>query len=358
MADSRTTPPPDPRGRQPATGGAFHAGSGAGETPAGRAEAGPGMMRPPTASPGGGVTPSESAVDAGMVRRFPGHLAIVIDGNGRWARLQGVDRAEGHIAGAEAVRRVVKACAMIGEIRQLTLFAFSPDVFDRPTGELQVILRVLRKFAVRERQFFQRYNIAFVPIGKLDALPRDLLRELERTADETAGNTGMVLTPAINYCAREEMAEALRQIGQSVLSGELDPEDICGECLEQRLYLPKMPPVDLLLPHRRTTAHRQFSAVASSRSRDSAAADAVAGVQGARPLQRLRPVFCAPANRSLTSRENPAIGVLVGARRVAGYGPGGTAGRCATRARWYTDAVGILAARTRDYTRRPWAGRR
>jgi undecaprenyl diphosphate synthase len=181
-----------------------------------------------------------------MTAEVPRHVAIIMDGNGRWARARGLPRIRGHAAGVESVRTITRACAR-KKLQQLTLYAFSEENWKRPRREVALLMRLLRRFLVRERGEIMDNGIRLTAIGRLDRLPADVRRELEKTRAMSADNDGMVLNLALSYGGRQEIVDAVRAIAQRVARGELAPEDITEEVVTAHLYQPDMPPPDLLV---------------------------------------------------------------------------------------------------------------
>jgi len=186
---------------------------------------------------------------------LPGHVAIIMDGNGRWARARGLPRSRGHAAGVESVRAVTRLCARKG-LRQLTLYAFSEENWKRPAREVELLMRLLRRFLIRERGEIMENDIRLTAIGRLHRLPADVRKELEKSREMSAGNAGMVLNLALSYGGRQEIVDAVTAIAERVRNGELAPEDITEEVITAHLYQPEMPPPDLLI---RTAGEMRFS---------------------------------------------------------------------------------------------------
>jgi undecaprenyl diphosphate synthase len=189
------------------------------------------------------------------LRKLPDHVAIIMDGNGRWALRQGFLRTDGHREGSEAVRRAVRACRRLG-IRALTLYAFSEQNWDRPRGEVGALMELLKEFLITEREELIARGIRLRAIGRRARLPDDVADILERMEAETSGLSDMTLTLALSYGGREEIADAAREIATRAAEGELDPERI-----DERLFsavLPSMEvgPVDLLI---RTSGEQRIS---------------------------------------------------------------------------------------------------
>ncbi len=169
-----------------------------------------------------------------------------MDGNGRWAEARGLARTRGHAEGVESVRAITREAARLG-IRQLTLYAFSEENWKRPRHEVRVLMRLLRRFLVGERGEIMDNNIRLTGIGRLDRLPADVMRALDETRVMSAKNTGMVLCLALSYGGRQEIVDATARISERVRDGELDPADITEDVVDQHLYQPGMPPVDLMI---------------------------------------------------------------------------------------------------------------
>ncbi len=180
------------------------------------------------------------------VDRLPKHVAIIMDGNGRWAKRRGLPRIRGHEAGAKSVRAVTEEAARLG-IRQLTLYAFSLQNWGRPRSEVSALMRMLRRYLVRERQEMMENSIRLVAIGRREGLPRSVRRELEATERMTAGNKGLTVCLALNYGGREEIADAARSIAADAAGGKLAPESVDEALVASRLYTAGMPDPDLLI---------------------------------------------------------------------------------------------------------------
>jgi undecaprenyl diphosphate synthase len=178
--------------------------------------------------------------------RIPGHIAIIMDGNGRWARKQGLRRVFGHQNGAESVREITRECARLG-VQRLTLYAFSADNWKRPEREVSFLMRLLRRYLVEERGEIMDNNIRFTAIGRLQSLPGDVRSELDRTIDMSRANTGMVLCLALSYGARQELVDAIRRLAEDVKQGRLDPAQIDEGAISRRLYDPDAADPDLLI---------------------------------------------------------------------------------------------------------------
>ena len=177
---------------------------------------------------------------------FPEHLAIVMDGNGRWARRRGLPRVKGHSAGVDSVRTITTSCARMG-VESLTLYAFSVENWRRPRAEVQTLMRLLRVFLWRERSTLMENGVRLRCIGRLDDLPPRALRTLRETEELTANNDGMLLRLALSYGSRSEVADALAAAARDVQAGRLDPGSVDEETLRRYLYDPETPDPDLLI---------------------------------------------------------------------------------------------------------------
>ena len=188
--------------------------------------------------------------------QLPQHVAIIMDGNGRWAKKQGLaTRIRGHEIGVEALRRTTTAAAEIG-IRYLTVYAFSSENWSRPKAEVDALMRILVSSLGKELPTLLKNNIRLNAIGALDSLPKSCLKELNETMAKTAHNDRMVLTLALSYGSREEMVHAIQGIAQQVAAGELKPHQIESYHVEHFLYTAGMPDPDLVI---RTSGEQRIS---------------------------------------------------------------------------------------------------
>jgi undecaprenyl diphosphate synthase len=178
--------------------------------------------------------------------RLPRHIAMIMDGNGRWARERGLERVEGHVRGAETVRRIVEECCRIG-IGQLTLYSFSSENWKRPRQEVDFLMGLLKQYLVGERPEIMKQNIRFRVIGRRSDLAADVVREIEETERLSANNGGLTLALAVNYGSRAEIVDAVRAIAERVRRGELDPAAIDEGTISDSLYTAGMPDPDLLI---------------------------------------------------------------------------------------------------------------
>jgi undecaprenyl diphosphate synthase len=193
------------------------------------------------------------SLDAG---RLPGHVAVIMDGNGRWARQRHLPRAAGHKAGVEPVRVTVETCARLG-IRHLTLYAFSVENWKRPRGEVDTLWRLLRIYLRRELPNLMRNRVRLVAIGRIDALPKPALRELLDAVEATAANRGLQVNLAINYSGRAELADAFNALLQRArANGGLDGLNVTENDIASHLYTAGLPDPDLLI---RTSGEMRIS---------------------------------------------------------------------------------------------------
>ena len=178
--------------------------------------------------------------------RLPRHVAVIMDGNGRWARRQGLPRIEGHRQGVRSVRAVVEECCRLG-LRQLTLFCLSVENWKRPPEELAFLMLLLQQYLIEERAEILEQNIRFTSIGRREGMPSEVLHELDENVRRSADNTGLVLCLALNYGGRTEIVDMVRRIAAAVARGELQPGDVDEETVNQALDTAGMPDPDLLL---------------------------------------------------------------------------------------------------------------
>ncbi len=188
--------------------------------------------------------------------RLPAHIAIIMDGNGRWARRRSLPRAAGHKAGIEPVRITVETCARMG-VQALTLYAFSAENWKRPRTEVDMLWRLLRVYLRRELPELTRNGIRFTCMGRLDGLSEHVREELDAACEATAKNTGMRLNLALNYSGRAELVDAVASIVQEARSAKrLDHLRIDEQMIASRLYTAGLPDPDLLI---RTSGEMRIS---------------------------------------------------------------------------------------------------
>lgn len=187
--------------------------------------------------------------------RIPGHIGVIMDGNGRWARQRGKPRTEGHIAGVKALRRLVELCIRYG-VGHLTVFSFSSENWRRPREEVNFIFGLLRRFVASDLETLIRNNVRVRIIGDRKGLDDSLRQLIAETEAKTAGNTGLVLVVAFNYGSKAEITEAARTIARRVARGELRPDDITEATVEEALYTAGLPDPDLII---RTSGEQRVS---------------------------------------------------------------------------------------------------
>jgi undecaprenyl diphosphate synthase len=176
----------------------------------------------------------------------PRHIAIIMDGNGRWATEKGLPRVRGHQAGVESIREVVRACGELG-IRYLTLYAFSTENWARPKDEVNFLMNLLSEYLDRELKELSANDVKLRVIGKMGDLPDEVQQKIGRNLDATRNNTGLVLTLALSYSSRVEIVDAARRIAEKVSGAAMRLEDITPETFAQHLYTAGIPDPDLLI---------------------------------------------------------------------------------------------------------------
>jgi undecaprenyl diphosphate synthase len=187
--------------------------------------------------------------------KLPLHIAIIMDGNGRWAEQKGALRVEGHRQGAIAVRETVRAARQIG-IRYLTLFAFSTENWGRPEPEVQALMALLEDYLLREREEILENQIRLTAIGELWRIPAGVRDRLASLMEESKNNTGMTLCLALSFGGQEELTHAMRAIAEEVARGELSPKDIDELVIQKRLWSHALPAPDLII---RTSGEMRIS---------------------------------------------------------------------------------------------------
>ncbi len=197
---------------------------------------------------GNAQTNDDAAAQASLMQRgtIPPHVAVIMDGNGRWAKRRGQARVVGHHEGVESVRDITEACAQLG-VEFLTLYTFSTENWDRPRLEVNALMKLLIHTIRRERKTLNENGIRLRAIGDLPKLPRACRRELEETIDVTHNNTRMTLTLALSYSGRWELVRAMRDLAEQVQRGELPPEAITEEAITDALSTSYLPDPDLLI---------------------------------------------------------------------------------------------------------------
>ena len=178
--------------------------------------------------------------------RIPQHIAVIMDGNGRWAKLHGKERLYGHYNGVESVRAVITASVQLG-VKYLTLYTFSTENWNRPKAEVDGLMELLVDNIIKETPTFHKNNIRFTTIGDNSLLPEKALRKLEECIVDTASNTGMTLVLALSYSSRWEITDAMRRIAVKVKNGELNVEDINDQVVSDNLTTAGIPDPELLI---------------------------------------------------------------------------------------------------------------
>ena len=195
-----------------------------------------------------GAAPASPGPDpgAGDGARLPRHVAIIMDGNGRWAKARGLPRVAGHRQGAEAARKALRAAGEAG-VECLTLYAFSSENWRRPETEINDLMGLLRLYIGAELNTLHREGIRIKILGDHTKFPADVAKLVDGAIGKTSGNQRMTLAIALNYGARAELAHAARALATRAARGELDPEQIDEEAIERALYTSDLPPLDLLI---------------------------------------------------------------------------------------------------------------
>jgi len=179
-------------------------------------------------------------------QQIPRHIAIIMDGNGRWAQKKGLHRAQGHRQGGKTVERIAQCCVDFG-INSLTLYSFSMENWERPKAEVNALMHLYARYLVGIRPTLMQNDVKLVHLGRLGELPSPVKKELARTAEMTAKNTGMVLALALNYSGRVEIADAVREIASQYGKGKLRLKDIDEACISRHLYTADLADPDLLI---------------------------------------------------------------------------------------------------------------
>ncbi|MCX5703853.1 MAG: isoprenyl transferase, partial [Candidatus Omnitrophica bacterium] len=174
------------------------------------------------------------------------HVAIIMDGNGRWAKEKGLPRTAGHRQGIKRTKEIVRAASELG-VKVLTLFAFSTENWNRPKKEIEMLMRSLNSFLDKHIEELDKNNIKFKVIGQDEPLPQQILLKIKKAEDKTKDNTGLVMVLALNYGSRQEIVDAAKKFTQSVLRGELEPEDLDIERFSDYLDTEGLPDPDLVI---------------------------------------------------------------------------------------------------------------
>ncbi|MFA4888275.1 MAG: isoprenyl transferase [Candidatus Omnitrophota bacterium] len=179
-------------------------------------------------------------------RNIPKHIAIIMDGNGRWAKQRGLPRVIGHREGTKRVKEIIKAAVRLG-VGVVTFFAFSSENWSRPKKEIGVLIRYLDNFLEKEVKELDKNNIRFRVIGRDEPLPKSIIKKIREAEAKTKDNSGLVLVLALNYGSRQEITEAAQNFARDVLSGKASLEDFSPEVFSRYLYTAGLPDPDLLI---------------------------------------------------------------------------------------------------------------
>ncbi len=220
-----------------------------------RLSASPVAPAQPSSIPDGAHLSDDDLVSLIDPKRVPRHLAIVMDGNGRWARQRGLQRVEGHRAAVDAVWEVVEECGRL-HVEALTLYAFSTENWNRPRHEVRALMRLVRQQLVRQTPHLHRNNVRLQSIGETEQLPLAVRWALRRASRRLSRNTGLVLNLALSYGGQQEILRAVRALAREVQAGQLSPDDISAERFGQELYTDTLPDPDLIV---RTSGEMRLS---------------------------------------------------------------------------------------------------
>jgi undecaprenyl diphosphate synthase len=187
--------------------------------------------------------------------KIPEHIAIIMDGNGRWAKKLGLNRIFGHRNGVRAVRETVETCGEIG-VKYLTLYAFSMENWNRPSDEIEALMSLLIESVIKETSELNKNNVRLRTIGNLSSFPENVIAKLNQAIEFTSKNTGLVLTLALSYGSRWEITEAVKKIATKVVAREIEPENINENVIEQYLTTHGMPDPELII---RTSGEQRLS---------------------------------------------------------------------------------------------------
>lgn len=180
------------------------------------------------------------------INNIPKHIAIIMDGNGRWAKARNLPRAMGHRAGVEAIREIVKECSNLG-VKYLTLYAFSTENWVRPTEEVNALMKLLVEYLKGEFEELHKNNVKINSIGDISKLPMVCQEELNNASKKTKNNNGLVLNLALNYGGRNELVKAFKEIYKELMEGKLTESDITEEMISKHLYTSGMPDPDMII---------------------------------------------------------------------------------------------------------------
>lgn len=179
-------------------------------------------------------------------QQIPRHIAIIMDGNGRWAQKRGLHRAKGHREGGKRVETIALHCVDVG-VEYLTLYSFSMDNWKRPKEEIEALMYLYTRYLVGIRKMLKKNNVRLIHLGRLDHIPDELKQELAKTIELTSNNTGMILALALNYSSRTEIVDTVRKIAQNYKDGKIGIDNIDEECINNNLYTAGLADPDLLI---------------------------------------------------------------------------------------------------------------
>lgn len=203
--------------------------------------------------------PSDTAISSLATQtsslRVPQHLAVTMDGNGRWAQARGKPRTDGHRAGIDALRRLIEYCIRYG-VSYVTVFSFSSENWSRPAEEVNFIFGLLKRFVVSDLQKLRENNVRIRISGSREGLDASILQLIDKAEKDTAHNTGLTLVVAFNYGGKAEIVDAARKLALAVQNGEMDVSDITEASINQALYLKDIPEPEVVL---RTSGEQRFS---------------------------------------------------------------------------------------------------
>lgn len=187
--------------------------------------------------------------------KVPAHIAIIMDGNGRWAKSRFMPRTYGHKVGVETIRKVVKECSRLG-VKYLTLYAFSTENWKRPKDEVSALMGLLVKYLRNELEELHKNNVIILTIGDISKLPQACIEELDHAKEKTKDNTGLVMSLALNYGGRNDLVNAVKKISQEVVDGKISVDDIGDDLISSHLSTKESPDPDLVV---RTSGEQRLS---------------------------------------------------------------------------------------------------
>ncbi len=202
-----------------------------------------------------GELPDDICLDEYDPSRVPNHVAIIMDGNGRWAKARGLSRSKGHVAGVEGVREAIRTCNDIG-VKYLTIYAFSTENWNRPDDEVELLMELFAHTMAAEVEGLNDEHVRVRLVGNMDALPKETRDSFEEAIEKTSKNDGMNLIMAVNYGGRADIVQAVRSIAADAAAGKINPQDIDETLVQSRLYTKNIPDPDLLI---RTSGERRLS---------------------------------------------------------------------------------------------------